>query len=131
MSNDPTIDYLVGIYREMMLRERLDRLARNLTIAAALERAYHLGGAACWCDQGPRGNEWYPGMGCSPEAIVNRVWNDNPHDYKPSETFGPDQCEECGRDAEWYLHTQCRECYAMLYEPEFEHHDGCTQRVKP
>jgi hypothetical protein len=83
-------------------RRALQTLANNLKIAGALAYSYKLGMSSCWCDQGPRGNEWYPGSGVTPEEIENREWNDDPHLFEPGDVKAPpyDQggphCVQCG-----------------------------------
>lgn len=66
-------------------------LVRNLGIAAALCRAWHLGMAACSCDVGPSGPEWEPGMGVAPEAIEDRVWSRDDHPFR----LRFDSCLDC------------------------------------
>jgi hypothetical protein len=83
-------------------------------MVGSLHRAYKLGGAACTCDQGPRGNEWYPGRGESPEAIADRRWNTEDHVFEGGgtatscclENFDQqDFCKQCGDPLESHLHT--------------------------
>lgn len=102
-------------------------LGHNLAIAGGLCRAHSLGRASCTCDFGPIGSEWRPGMGCTPESIADRRWNDEPHAFN-STTIS---CKECGRDADWFLHLQCVECHALVIGDDYveEHRPGCNRQA--
>ena len=78
----------------------LSIFASNLATAGALCRSYQLGHDACTCDVGPRGHEWHPGMGCTPESIAHRRWRTDEHRFAGDEC----DCTECGEGRCHYLH---------------------------
>ena len=102
---------------------RLACLALNLAWAATLCHSWRLGRDSCTCDQGPVGHEWHPGIGCTPESIADREWMTEPHAFN-----GPDSelCTGCNERVDYYLHTQCPECYADLDGNE-THAPGCRK----
>jgi hypothetical protein len=95
-------DELEAIARWNALAPWVENLGNALAVAGALCRSWSLGRDSCTCDVGPSGNEWRPGMGCSPEAIANRRWNREPHEF----VGGGDVCEECGERNRYYLHSE-------------------------
>lgn len=54
-----TNDGHLCVFCELESDSRLEKLAKNLAIGAALCRAYLLGMSACTCDVGPSGHEWH------------------------------------------------------------------------
>lgn len=98
-----------------------ETLGSNLAIAGALCRSHRLGAHSCTGDWGPRGDEWYPGEGHSPEDIKDRRWNHEPHKYLGD---GNGRCQECGEDDKSYLHyvagEPCPECQTTI-----EHDGNC------
>ncbi len=106
-----------------VMHKHLSNLASCLAIAGALCESWNLGHRACPCDQGPMGDEWYPGMGCTPESIKDRHWIEEPHDFL--DDYG--WCVECGNHADYYLHTQCPECSADTSDEGGGHAPDCPR----
>lgn len=94
----------------------LDNLIKNITGVASLQRAYALGYSSWHCDFEPKGNEWKPGCGVSPEAIKDRQWDDDYHLFTPGEVVAPPYsraqmdgealCTLCGRGEDNYRHKE-------------------------
>lgn len=80
----------------------LEILVDNIVQAAALHRAWSLGRASCSCDVLPEGNEWTPGMGVSPEQIVDRHWNYDEHPFVGE----GERCLACNRHRQAGLHKK-------------------------